>query len=98
MERLVQSELLADVLDVLRTSIVAGDDGGGVAGREPQQAKHEDRHDGHHRNRGQDALDDVPSHTPTLQTSRPRTQLCWVLRAECGPHSALSPILLDAYF
>ena len=61
-ERLVQAERGADALKLLGRRVVAGQDRGGIARRQPQQQKHEQRHHAHHGNGGQHAAKQVSEH------------------------------------
>ena len=66
-ERPVEAEALADLLDVLRRGLVAGDHGGRIARRDVEQAEHEQGDDRHHGDRRQDAPDDVSEHRACLR-------------------------------
>ena len=61
-ERLVQAERGADALELFGRRIVAGQDRGGIARRQPQQQKHEQRHHAHHGNGGQNAAKQISEH------------------------------------
>ena len=61
-ERLVQAERDADALELFGRRIVAGQDRGGIARRQPQQQKHEQRHHAHHGNGGQHAAKQISEH------------------------------------
>ena len=61
-DRAVESEPRADVDDVLRRRCRAGDDGRGIAGREPQHREHQHRDDRHHGNGREQAAGDVGEH------------------------------------
>ena len=58
-ERLVQPERGADALQLLRRSIIAGENRGGIARRQPQQQEHEQRHHAHHGDGGEHAAEQV---------------------------------------
>jgi hypothetical protein len=58
-KRFVQPGLLADLHDVFGIGIVPRNDGGGVARRQPQQTEHEDGHNHHHWDRGQNPFDKI---------------------------------------
>src|SRR6202022_1108152 len=61
-ERFVQSERGADALKLLGRRIVAGQNRGGIARRQPQQQKHEQRHHAHDGNGGKNAAEQVSEH------------------------------------
>ena len=61
-DRLVEAEPVADLGDLLGVGVVAGDDRGGVAGREPQHQEHQHRDDQHHRDGGGEAAQDIGEH------------------------------------
>ncbi len=61
-ERLVQPERGADTLELLGRRVVAGEDRGGIARRQPQQQKHKQRHHAHHGNGGEDAANEISEH------------------------------------
>ena len=61
-ERLVQPERGADALELFGRRIVAGQDRGGIARRQPQQQKHEQRHHAHDGNGGQNAAKQISEH------------------------------------
>ena len=61
-ERAVEPEANADPLDVGGARLVAGDDGGRVAGGEVEKAEHEQGHDRHHRDGREDAAPDIAQH------------------------------------
>ena len=65
-ERLVEAERGADALELLRRRIVAGEDRGGIAGRQPQQQKHKQRHHAHHGDGGEDAAKQISEHLDPL--------------------------------
>ena len=70
-ERFVQSERDADALELLGRRVVAGQDRGGIAGRQPQQQKHEQRHHAHHGNGGEHAAEQISEHQ-----AHPLRRLC----------------------
>ncbi len=57
-----EPELLADLGDGLGRGVLAGHDGGRIARRQVQQQEHEHRDDGHDRQHGEQASDDVGAH------------------------------------
>jgi hypothetical protein len=61
-ERFMQSERDADALELLGRRIVAGENRRGIAGGEPQQQKHEQRHHPHHGDGGQHAAKQISEH------------------------------------
>ena len=61
-ERLVEAERGADALELLGRRVVAGEDRGGIAGRQPQQQKHKQRHHAHHGDGGEDAAKQISEH------------------------------------
>ena len=61
-ERLVEAERGADALELFRRRVVAGQDRGGIARRQPQQQKHEQRHHAHHGDGGQHAAKQISEH------------------------------------
>ena len=65
-KRPVEPEAHADARDVVRGSLVARDHRRRVAGRDVEQAEHEQRHHHHHRDGGHDAPDDVAQHIAML--------------------------------
>ena len=75
-ERPVEAEAPADLLDVLRRGLVAGDNSRRITRRDVEQAEHEQGDDPHDRDRRHDASDDVSEHPlPALAvrpSSRPR--------------------------
>lgn len=61
-KRFVQAERGADALKLLGCRIVAGQNGGGIARRQPQQQKHKQRDHSHHGNGGKNAANQVSEH------------------------------------
>ena len=61
-EGLAEPQLGANALYVLRSRELPGHDGRRVSGREIQQPEDEQRHEAHHRDRDQEAPDDVGAH------------------------------------
>ena len=68
-ERPVQSERGTDTLHVGGRGLVARDDRGRIAGREIEQAEHEERDDEHHRDGGKDASCGVGKHVGDIPRS-----------------------------
>src|SRR5258706_391428 len=60
----LEPELDADLRHLLGRGAVAGDDGGGIAARQPQQEKRKDGHDGDDRHRGGTAAREGTLHRP----------------------------------
>jgi len=56
-ERFIEAKRSADACELLRRRIVAGQNRGGISGRQPQQEKHKQRNHPHHRDGGKDAAD-----------------------------------------
>ena len=87
---LVEAERLADLGDVLGRGVVAGDDGGRVAGRQVQEEEDEQRHDRHDRNHRNQASDDIGDHAlaacPRLAAvATGRRAPARIPSAKCGP-------------
>ncbi len=61
-ERPVEAKARPDARDIVRCRLVAGDHRGRIAGRDVEEAKHEQRNHRHHRDGGEDAADDVVQH------------------------------------
>ncbi|GCC49253.1 hypothetical protein chiPu_0033645, partial [Chiloscyllium punctatum] len=61
-DRLVQTKRGTDALELFRRRIVAGEDCGGVARRQPQQQEHEQGHHAHHGNGSEDAAKQISDH------------------------------------
>ena len=61
-QRLVQPERGADAFKPLGRGVFAGEDRGGIARRQPQQEKHEQRHHAHDGNGGQHAANEISEH------------------------------------
>ena len=78
-ERLVEAERGADALELLGRRIVAGEDRGGVAGRQPQQQKHKQRHHAHHGNSGEDAAKEISEHLDPLDCGPIGWRRSWIL-------------------
>jgi len=58
----MQAKRDADALELLGSRIVAGENGGGIAGRQPQQQEYEQGHHTHDRNGGKHAAKKVSEH------------------------------------
>ena len=69
-ERLIQAKRGADVLKLLGSCVVTGQDRGGVAGGEPQQEKHEQRDHAHHGNGGKHAAKQISEHDDVNASAR----------------------------
>ena len=57
-----EAEALADALDIGGRRLIAGDDGGGIAGRDIEEAEDEERHHRHHRDGGKNAPCHIAAH------------------------------------
>src|SRR6185369_6026395 len=66
-ERLIETERGADALELLCRRVVAGEDRGRIAGCQPQQQKHEQRHHAHHGDGGEDAAKQISKHLDPTQ-------------------------------
>ena len=88
-ERPIETELAANVGNLLRRGMVAGDQPGRVAGTEMENGEHHDRHDAEHRQGGQDPPCDIAIHfhtpggegrrearAPTRDERRPSVSRC----------------------
>ena len=83
-ERPIQTQRGTDALDIGGRGLIAGDDRGGIAGREIQQAEHEERDDEHHRDGGQDAPRGVGKHAVAAGSA-------------CGPAARTRRIVTTEY-
>ena len=70
------------LLKLLRRRILAGQDRGGIARRQPQQQEHEQRNHAHHGNGGQHAAKQISEH---------RCSVTNVATAHSSRHSVCSP-------
>ena len=66
-ERLVEAERGADALELRRARIVAGEDSRGIAGRQPQQQEHDQRHHAHDGDGSQYAAKQISEHVAVLR-------------------------------
>ncbi len=67
MQRLVEAERGPDHFELFRRRIVAGEDRGGIARRQPQQQEHEQRNHAHHGYGGEDAAKQKSEHFDPLK-------------------------------
>src|ERR1700681_439320 len=75
MQRLVEAERGADNFKLFQRRIVAGQDRGGIAGRQPQQQEHKQRNHAHHGDGGEDAAKQISEHFDPLQMWQPVIRL-----------------------
>ena len=73
-ERFVEAERGADAFKLLGGRVVARQDRGGIARRQPQQQKHEQRHHAHHGNGGKHAAKQISEHHAHPSASSLRKQ------------------------
>ncbi len=76
---LAKAERGADLFELFRRRVVAGQDRGRIARRQPQQQEHEQRNHAHHGDGGEDAAKQISEHFGPLQMWQPLIRLAQLL-------------------